>query len=176
MKRIVLFLLFVMTINLNAQQVNWQNILQNEIQLFGHRNWIMVVDAAYPYQSKPAIKTIATNSTQMEVVKEVMKAVNNADHVAGEIFLDKEIDFVPETDYPEIKAYKNELGKLFKNSKVSKVLHEEMIANIDEAAKTFNILVLKTDMVIPYTSVFIRLDCGYWNGNQEAKLRQKMGK
>jgi hypothetical protein len=29
-------------------------------------------------------------------------------------------------------------------------------------------------MTVPYTSVFIRLDCKYWSADQESRLRQKM--
>jgi hypothetical protein len=49
-----------------------------------------------------------------------------------------------------------------------------MLSDIDEAGKQFNILVLKTDMAIPYTSVFLRLDCKYWSADQEKRLRAKM--
>jgi len=30
-------------------------------------------------------------------------------------------------------------------------------------------------MTIPYTSVFIRLDCKYWSADQEKNLRLRMG-
>jgi hypothetical protein len=50
--------------------------------------------------------------------------------------------------------------------------HEEVIAQLDEAAKTFRVLIIKTEMVIPYTSVFIQLDCGYWSAEQEKRLRE----
>ncbi len=40
--------------------------------------------------------------------------------------------------------------------------------------KTFHILVLKTRMTIPYTSVFIRLECGYWSADAEKRLRAAM--
>ena len=135
---------------------------------------ILVVDAAYPFQSKPAIKTIATGEKQLDVVNEVLKAVENAPHIYPEVFLDKEIDFVLEKQAKGIEAYKKELNQLLKGKSVTKELHEELIATIDEAAKTFNILILKTDLAIPYTSVFIRLDCGYWNGDQENEMRERM--
>jgi hypothetical protein len=35
-------------------------------------------------------------------------------------------------------------------------------------------VVLKTEATIPYSSVFIQLDCGYWDANKEKKLREKM--
>jgi len=49
-----------------------------------------------------------------------------------------------------------------------------MIDKLDEAAKTFRIIILKTDATLPYTSVFIRLDCGYWNDAAEQRLRHKL--
>ncbi len=88
------FLLFVLTIPAIAQNISetWQQELQTQVQLLGHRNWILIVDAAYPLQSKPAIKTIVTGANQLDVVKEVLKVVDKAPHVFPEVFLDKEID------------------------------------------------------------------------------------
>ncbi len=153
---------------------NWRHELKEQLQLHGHRNWILVVDAAYPFQSKPAIKTVATNGDQLDVVKEVLKAVDEAPHVYAEVFLDKEIDFVPEGEAKGIEEYRNELNQLLKGRNITKKLHEDLIATIDEAAETFHILVLKTNLTIPYTSVFLRLDCGYWNAEQESKMRKQM--
>ena len=59
---------------------------------------------------------------------------------------------------------------------VQSLPHEEIISKLDEAGQKFHVLVLKTRMTIPYTSVFIRLDCGYWTGEQEKRLRTRMGK
>lgn len=156
------------------EKSEWRTELEKDILLHGHRNWILVVDAAYPYQSKQAIKTIATGESQLYVVKEVLDAIEDAGHVSPEIFLDKEIDFVPEEDAPGITNYTEELQTLLSGKKINKILHEQMIEKVDDAAKTFQILVLKTELTIPYTSVFIRLDCGYWNADQEQNMRNKM--
>lgn len=155
---------------------NWRKELKEQLALHGHRNWILVVDAAYPYQSKAAIKTISTGEKQLDVVKEVLEAIDAAPHIYPEVFLDKEIDFVPEEEAKGIEAYRKSLNQLLKGEHVSKELHEQLIATIDDAAKTFNILVLKTNLTIPYTSVFLRLDCGYWNAKQEGKMRKLMTK
>ncbi len=170
----ILFLVLMSSVSVFAQtkENSWRQELKEQLALFGHRNWILVVDAAYPMQSKPAIKTISTGEKQLDVVKEVLVAIEKAPHVYPEVFLDKEIDFVPEQECSGINAYRKKLDKLLKGKNVSKKLHEELIANIDEAAKTFNILVLKTELTIPYTSVFFRLDCGYWDGEQEKKMRK----
>jgi len=142
----------------------------------GHRNWILIVDAAYPLQSKPAIKTIYTGEAQLKVVREVFDAVSGAPHVFPEVFLDREMDYVPESEVKGIEDYKSKLWEILSNKTVIKAPHEDLIAKVDEAAKTFNVLVLKTNMTIPYTSVFLRLNCGYWSPEQEAKMRRMMNK
>jgi hypothetical protein len=32
-------------------------------------------------------------------------------------------------------------------------------------------LIIKTELTIPYTSVFFELECGYWNAEAEERLR-----
>ena len=54
------------------------------------------------------------------------------------------------------------------------ILHEAVFAKFDEASKLFKIVVLKTNETIPYTSVFLQLDCSYWNAEKGKKLREKM--
>lgn len=153
---------------------NWQEVVSKQLKLLGHRNWILVVDAAYPYQSNPAIKTIDTGAAHLEVVREVLNRINKAPHIFPEVYLDKELDYVPENEAAGIEVYRKELQKLLKQEKVDKVLHEEMIMRIDKAAETFHILVLKTNFTLPYTSVFFNLNCGYWTPDQENKLRKLM--
>jgi hypothetical protein len=52
--------------------------------------------------------------------------------------------------------------------------HEQIIDKLDSAGAKFNVLVLKTNLVLPYTSVFFELDCGYWGAEQEQRLRDAM--
>jgi len=66
------------------------------------------------------------------------------------------------------------LKVLLAEREVSMVPHEELIVKLDEAAKTFRVLVLKTNLTLPYTSVFLELDCGYWDSRAEAELRKSM--
>jgi TorA maturation chaperone TorD len=48
------------------------------------------------------------------------------------------------------------------------------MTRIDEAGKTFRILFIKTTATIPYTSVYMRLDCGYMSDDVERKIRTAM--
>jgi hypothetical protein len=59
----------------------------------------------------------------------------------------------------------------FAKEQVSSILHAEVMSRIDEAGKTFRILFIKTTATIPYTSVYMLLDCGYMNEDVERKIR-----
>jgi hypothetical protein len=152
----------------------WQDKLATELPVLGHRNWILIADSAYPAQGRAGIETIATGADQLQVVEAVFKAVVDSPHVRPIIYLDAEIDYVPQKDAPGIDRYRKQLTAILKGHAVNKLRHEDLIAKLDEAAKTFRILVLKTNLTLPYTSVFLELDCGYWDAYAEREMRQTM--
>ena len=153
---------------------DWRARLKEELPLLGHRNWIAVVDSAYPLQTSAGIETIDTGADHLEVVKTVIGELTKARHVRAVIFTDAELKVVPESDATGVTAYREALEKLLGQSEVQSLPHEQIISKLDDAGKTFHILVLKTNLTIPYTSVFIRLDCGYWSDEAEKRLREKM--
>jgi len=153
---------------------DWKAKVAAAMPLLGHRNWILVVDSAYPLQTSPGVETVETNAGQLEVVASVLHSINGSIHVRPLIFLDAELPFVTDQDAPGASAYRAQLATLLHGYSADSELHEKMLADVDEAGKHFHILVLKTDMAIPYTSVFIRLDCKYWSAEQEKRLRAKM--
>jgi D-ribose pyranose/furanose isomerase RbsD len=156
------------------QATDWRARLNQQLQLMGHRNWIAVVDSAYPLQTSPGVETIETNDDQLQVVQTVLNQIAKAKHVRPVIFTDAELKLVPESDAKGVTAYRQALTVLLKKTEAQSLPHEEIISKLDEAGKTFHILVLKTTLTIPYTSVFIRLDCGYWGADAEKRLREAM--
>lgn len=153
---------------------DWHAAVRNEMPLLGHRNWILVVDSAYPLQSAPGIETIETNDGMTDVLRYVLGTVNRSEHVRPDITLDAELPYVPEEDAPGVSHYRDEIKDLLHPYNVTSLPHEKIIANIAEASRTFHILVLKTHLAIPYTSVFIRLNCRYWSDEAESRLRARM--
>ena len=160
----------------SSETQSWKSELTETLKLFGHRNWIVVADGAYPQQSNPAIQTITVDASQLEAVKFVTQLIEKAGHVDANIFVDKELEFVPEKDAKGIDAYRTKLNELLEGKPVKNMPHEDIIRELDASAKLFNVLIIKTDLAIPYTSVFFQLECGYWNAAAEESLRAKMSK
>jgi hypothetical protein len=151
---------------------DWREKLKTELPVLGHRNWIVVADAAYPAQSRPGIETLYVGGDQIEILREVLKAVQATKHLRVNVFGDAELSSVPEDDAPGIGAYRKKLDAVLQDRPVRTLPHEDVIAKLDDAAKTFRVLILKTDLTLPYTSVFLELDCGYWNADAEKRLRE----
>ena len=157
-----------------APATPWKAKVAAAMPLLGHRNWILIVDSAYPLQSSPGVETIETNTGMFDVVDYVLKTVNHSVHVRPDISMDAELPFVPEEDAPGATAYRAQIAKALHGYTVESVLHDKIIATIGETGSQFHVLVLKTNLAIPYTSVFIRLDCKYWSADAEKRMRVKM--
>jgi L-fucose mutarotase/ribose pyranase (RbsD/FucU family) len=153
---------------------NWKTEVEQTLKQFGHRNWIVIADGAYPEQSNPAIKTITIDDSQLEAVEFVSQLIEHATHVDANIFIDKEMAFVPEKDASGIDKYRTNLTEILEGKPVKTMLHEDIIRELDASAKLFNVLIIKTDLAIPYTSVFFQLECGYWNAEAEENMRQQL--
>lgn len=149
----------------------WQDRFDSALPEYGHRNWIVIADAAYPMQSAPGIETIATGDAHFIVLNHVMEAINGASHVRPIVMLDAELDHVDPDDAPGVADFRARLRESLGNRQTTVMPHEEIIGRLDEDSRMFNVLLLKTNLTIPYTSVFIQLDAGYWDADKEKRLR-----
>ncbi len=156
------------------QKNDWKSQVRETLMAYGHRNWIVVADAAYPRQSNPAIQTMVVDAGQLETVEFINNLIGDLDHVDANIFVDEEIAYVQEKNAKGIENYKEKLDRMLRGKSVASRLHEDIIKELDKAAELFNILILKTDQTIPYTSVFFQLECGYWDAAAEKTLRNIM--
>lgn len=152
----------------------WKSTFQGRLALYGHRNWIVVADSAFPVYTQPGIETVATNSDLSSALGYVMKAISGSKHVRASVFLDDELEFVDEADFPGVNALRTQIAATAGKNPPTRLPHVEVLSKLDEAGKTFRILVIKTTTTIPYTSVFIRLDCGYMSDEIDRKIKAAM--
>jgi hypothetical protein len=155
-------------------QSDWKATLAQRLPLLGHRNWILIADSAYPLQVSPGIETIETNANQVDVVRYVLKQIDGSIHVRPEIFMDAELPFVPDQDAPGASDYRKQIAEALRGYKIDSQLHDKLIAQMGESGQTFHVLVLKTNLTVPYSSVFIRLNCKYWPTDAEERMRARM--
>jgi L-fucose mutarotase/ribose pyranase (RbsD/FucU family) len=161
-----------------AQQKPWRQILDERLPYYGNGNWIVVADSAFPLRSTPGIETIISNDSQVNTVRHVLNLFSNDAHVRPIIYNDMELKYVAEQDAPGISAYRQLLAalveKFLPQPPARSMRHADMMRVLDDAAKSFNVLMIKTSMALPYTSVFLELRAGYWPDDAEQRLRESI--
>ena len=157
-----------------VESKNWKTILAEELPLLGHRNWILVVDKAFPAQNAPGIHVVNSGEELLPVLQYALGEIGKSTHVKPIIYTDQELNFITPEMESGIEAYKKSLGEILHGADVQTILHDSVFEKIDEASKLFKVLVLKTEVTIAYSSVFLNLDCKYWTGEKENALRQAM--
>jgi hypothetical protein len=108
----------------SSAQSGWQQKVKEEMPLLGHRDWIVIVDSAYPLQSSPGIKTIETDADHLAVLNNVLDAIKNSKHVRPLVHLDKELEFVPEKESPGVELYRKDLKERLDGLPVDSDLHQ----------------------------------------------------
>ena len=153
---------------------SWQRTVEQQLPLLGHRNWVLIVDKAFPDQTNAGILTVNTGAAMPEVLEFVQRQLVASPHVKPIVYRDAELAYMTDSLSPGITAAEKEIATVLGPQKVNVILHDAVFGKMSAAAGTFSVLVLKTESLHPYTSVFFELDCAYWSNEKETALRRKM--
>jgi L-fucose mutarotase/ribose pyranase (RbsD/FucU family) len=159
--------------NSSVSHQDWQSTLERTLPLLGHRNWLVIADSAYPLQSRPGVQTIFADESHQVVLEKTLAMLRASRHVRPVVHLDRELAFLDD-QAPEVRPFRQWLEAALANETVQTSLHEEIISTLDRVGQMFSVLVVKTNMTIPYTSVFFELDCRYWDVASEGRMRAEM--
>lgn len=173
----LLFIVMTLLVSCRSQKTEepaWEDKLQATVENFGHRNWILVVDKAFPALSSKDIEVVSTDASMATVLKKTLDLTARSSHVKPIIYVDQEFDFITEGQIPGIDNIRRDLHASILEFQPRTIAHEEVFTLVTEKSALFKVLVLKTNEVIPYSSVFIELDCRYWSPEQEKALRDRM--
>ncbi len=152
----------------------WEEVLKDRLPLYGHRNWIVIADSAYPAQSSDGVETIVSDGEQTAVLARTFALLGECRHIKPTIYTDQELNFVSEADAQGVTAYRRQLEQILKGQDARVLPHDQIISKLDSVGQMFRVLLIKTNMCIPYTSVFLEMECGYWNAEAEKRLRAAM--
>jgi D-ribose pyranose/furanose isomerase RbsD len=173
--QLLVFAFLLSACNQNSKETaSWQTKFQKKLPLLGHRNWILVVDKAFPLQSAQGMTMINTGEQLPKVLEQVLTSISKTKHIKPIVFTDLELKYLSEDLSPGVDSMKMSIFSTLNGYEINSILHNEVFAKLDSASNLFNVVVLKTESTIPYSSVFIQLDCTYWGRSREQKLRYKM--
>ena len=125
---------------------NWQKLVSERLPQFGHRNWIVIADSAYPAPSAPGIELVISDADQMTVLRGVMGILSHAKHVKPVAYVDQELEFLEERDAPGIDLYRQQLNAMLMGNPPQPLPHIQLIEKLDQVSHLFRVLVIKTNM------------------------------
>ncbi len=149
----------------------WAAQLSGEVNRLGVQNWIVVAEASYPVLSKRGVRTVAVDGEIPEVVDFVIKQLATSESLVPSFNTASELNFVKNDRAPGVDHYRRELKRVLGRREVKELGERNLRVLASSDAAKFAVLVVKTRTSLPYSSVYIELDSGYWNRAMENDLR-----
>lgn len=152
----------------------WQAAVEVQAAQLGYRNWIVIAESSFPAHSRPGTRQVNTYQPIPVVLDEVMRTLERTEHVRPKVYLPRELPMVENDFAPGIDEYRKQLEVALHGYETTQLDQDSLLTLIQDAQKSFDVLVLRTDTALPYTSVFLELQPGYWDGESEQRLRSRM--
>lgn len=152
----------------------WLLTIDQEVQKLGSFNWVIIAEPSFPALSRSGITTVTTPVSTTEALDGVLQSLDSHSHVRPRIHLTREAQFVTEHDTPGISHHRKNLNEVLDERSTQILTNNALNLLITDARKNYRILVIKTTTSLPYTSVFLELESGYWDGESETALRNRM--
>jgi len=183
MKAFLLFLLPILLLsgcgkNRRAQRTppSWGPAITQEVNALGIQNWIIVADSSFPVVSRRGVRTVVVDAEIPELVDYVVNALESSENVTPSFSTARELPFVDNDRAPGIDEFRKQLKTALHGHLVREMDHRSLTLLAHSDSAKYAVLVLKTKTALPYSSVFIELDSGYWDRDSEDKLRREMAK
>lgn len=148
-------------------------IAPNLLQL-GARNWVVIAEPACPLPAGSGIVSITVPANSVDTFREVLDLLEIEGAVAPRIWVSYELSVVPEERAPGITRHREELEKLLLGRFHYTVDNRIIDMQLNQAAKDFRILYIRTSTRLPYSNIAIELDSGYWNSDAETEVRRRL--
>jgi hypothetical protein len=152
----------------------WKTAVEVQTAQLGYRNWIIIAEASFPAHSRPGTRQINAYEPIPVVLDEVLKTLEKTEHVRPRIYSTRELRSVENDFAPGVDEYRKVLDAALHGHEVTEMEQDSLMTLVLDAQKSFDVLVIRTTSALPYSSVFLELQPGYWDGESEQRLRADM--
>lgn len=159
--------------NLN-DPADWKGSATRQVGQLGYRNWIVIAEASFPAHSRTGIRQVIADAEIPEVVDYVLNAIEQNQHVRPRIYLTREVRAVENDFAPGIDELRQQIAVSLHSHEPTELDQQSLITLLESANQSFDVLVIRTTTALPYSSVFMELQPGYWDAESEDRLRQRI--
>jgi L-fucose mutarotase/ribose pyranase (RbsD/FucU family) len=153
---------------------DWKGSVNQQVNQLGYRNWIVVSEASFPAHSRQGIRQVTADAEVPEVVDYVLHSLEQTQHVRPQIYLTREMRSVENDFAPGIDSMRDRIRDSLHGHEPTELDQQSLITLLESANQSYDVLVIRTPTALPYTSVFLELQPGYWDAESEDRLRERM--
>lgn len=153
---------------------SWQGAVQRQVSQLGFRNWIVIAEASFPAYSRSGVHQVTAQSEIPEVLAHVLQTIDQTQHVKPNVYLTRELRSMNNDSAPGIDELKKKNDQFLAGMEVASLDQESLMSLIADANRSFDVLIIRTTSALPYSSVFLELQPGYWDAESEQQLRARI--
>ena len=154
----------------------WGGVVSREIDALGIQNWIIIAESSFPVVSRRGVRTVVVDAEIPELLDYVVNDLERSENVTPSFNTARELPFVSNDRAPGIEQFRKDLKAALHGHEVRELDYRSLSLLAHSEASKFAVLVLKSRTALPYSSVFIELDSGYWDRELEDELRGEIKK
>ena len=104
--------------------LDWKRELAARLPLYGHRNWILVVDKAFPFQAASGITYLDSEASLSTVLSHVLETIEDSPHVKPDVYQDAEFSLIDDQLALGSDDFKQQIQALLNGRPVYSLPHE----------------------------------------------------
>ena len=150
--------------------------MANQVAQLGYRNWIVISEASFPAQNRVGIRQVTTTAEIPEALDYVLRTLEQTQHVRPQLYLTRELRALENNYTPGIDEHRRRVRAALHSYETTEIEQQSLLTLLEDANRSFDVLVVRTPTALPYSSVFIELQPGYWDAESETRLRERISR
>jgi len=152
----------------------WRAAVDHQAAQLGYRNWIVIAEASFPAHNRIGVRKVNAPVEVPEALDYVLQALERTENVRPQVYLTRELRSVENDFAPGIDELRKRLQASLHGHEPAELDQQSLLTLLEDANRSFDVLVIRTETALPYSSVFLELKPGYWDADSESRLRERI--
>jgi D-ribose pyranose/furanose isomerase RbsD len=153
---------------------SWRGAVNQQVSELGYRNWIVIAEASFPAHNQPGVRQVTAATDVPGALDYVLNTLEATENVRAHVYVTRELRSVENDFAPGIDELRERLKSSMHGHEPTELEQQSLFTLMEDANRNFNVLVIRTQTALPYTSVFLELQPGYWDSDSETRLRERI--
>jgi len=158
----------------DLNEVGWKVAVDKQVAQLGNRNWIIIAEASFPAYNRIGVRQVNAEVEIPEALDYVLNVMERTENTRPNVYLARELRSVKNDYAPGIDSLRKSITDSLHGHEAIQIDHQSLQLLIEGANRNFDVLVIRTQTALPYSSVYLELLPGYWDADSEEKLREQI--